>query len=201
MAPDDPLVWLRESGAQGDVIDGLRAIVERVPPGGGRWHGLWVGCPRGDWLLGIAVRLGVEPSFLVRAAIACARTAIADEAELASGRRVLEVTARWLDGLASIEDVQRATAEAEAEADRAQAPTTAAALRSALSVGMGVTDGEMLASAASFAAEAMMMATLDCGMPLVMGYAHGKGAEAVRSAIPWSIVEARVFATSSTRMA
>ncbi len=201
MAPDDPLVWLRESGAQGDVIDGLAAIVERVPPGGGRWHGLWVGCPRGDWLLGIAVRLGVEHPFLVRAALACARTALTDETELAPARLVLDVTARWLEGQATDDDVHRATAEAEAAADAAQAPTTAAALRSAAATGMGVVEPEMLVGAAAFAAESMMMATLDCGMPLVMGYAHGKGAEAVRAAIPWPLVEARVFATSSTRMA
>ena len=45
--------WLQESGAQRDVIDGLASFADD-------WEAMWNGCPRGDWLLGIAERLGVD---------------------------------------------------------------------------------------------------------------------------------------------
>jgi hypothetical protein len=43
-----PLEWLRHCGAQGDVMDGLAQFTD--------WRSLWLGCPRGDWLLAIAER-------------------------------------------------------------------------------------------------------------------------------------------------
>ena len=44
-----PVDWLRAQGAQGDVLDGLSRFDD--------WASIWAGCPRGDWLLGIAERL------------------------------------------------------------------------------------------------------------------------------------------------
>lgn len=57
----DPIAWLETHGAQRDVLDGLRTCSRD-------WRSLWRDCPRGDWLLGIAVRIGVDHASLVRAA-------------------------------------------------------------------------------------------------------------------------------------
>lgn len=190
---EDPLGWLRAQGAMGDVVDGLSRIVTSAPEGDA-WKHLWTTCPRGDWLLGIGVRLGIPHRSLVRAAIGCARTSIT-EAEASADpllRQALDLVARveqWASGEGTEVPLREATAALEAATAGATSPATDAAARAALAVGLGVSDPEVLTSAAACAAEAMMMATLDCGMPLVMSYAHGKCADAVRAAVPWSEVE------------
>lgn len=189
VAAADPLAWLRESGAQTDVIEGLRRIVEGGEAGAAAWERLWTRCPRGDWLLGIATRLGAPKPALVRAAVACARTALeAGAPETRAAEELLAVVTRWAEGAASEAEVAEATRALEVASARAPSPAVDAALRAALAAGMGVAEPEVLAGAAACAAEAQMMATLDCGMPLVMSYAHGKCAEAVRAAVPWGVV-------------
>ena len=190
---DEPLEWLKARGAQGDVIDGLRAMLGRAPETDRGWRRLWEGCPRGDWLLGIATRLGVSHRTLVTAAAACARTAAtpseaAAEPLLARAFALVDLTERAAAGEASEEEVRAATRALDAASARAPSPAVDAAIRAALAVGMGLEDREVLAGAPACAAEAVMMATLDCGMPLVMGYAHAKCADAVRAAVPWSMV-------------
>lgn len=70
-----PIAWLSAHGAQRDVIDGLGAIARDRET-------LHRECPRGDWLLGIYVKLGVDHASLVRAAIAweAVRAALAADA-------------------------------------------------------------------------------------------------------------------------
>ena len=97
MTRDAPVDWLRRAGAQGDVIDALA----RYPD----WATLWSECKRGDWMLGIAERIGAPHVELVRAAIACAR--IVDGG--AEATRVLEVAERWTDGRATAPEVADAT--------------------------------------------------------------------------------------------
>lgn len=179
--PASPLAWLAARGAQSDVLDGLRSV-------GHDWATLWARCPRGDWLLGIAERLGVEHVLLVRAAIGCARTAVGcfDGPEAA---RVLDAAERWTHGAATHEHVSQATTSLGQAAARVHDPAADAALRAAEAVGLGVADADMLSSAAAFAAEATVMATLDHGFAAAMGRAHGACADAVRAAIPWSEVE------------
>ncbi len=164
-------------------------LVEATPPGEDRWERLWSACPRGDWLLGIAVRLGAPHEALVRAAAACAQTVLepGDQAATAA-RGLLDLVRRWSEGAASAEEVARAAQAFEAVAARAATAADDAACRAALATAMGVADPDALAGAAAFAAESTMMATLDCGLPLVMSYAHGRCADAVRAVIPWSVL-------------
>ncbi|MBN9168137.1 MAG: hypothetical protein J0I07_44825 [Myxococcales bacterium] len=150
-----PQEWLRSAGAQGDVIDGLARF--------GDWATLYRECPRGDWLLAIAERLGVDHVALVRAAIA-------DR------------------GAAS--EVAEATRALEAAASRAVDPASEAAGRAALAVGLGIDDRGVLPSAPAAAAESVMVASIDCGLELAMRWAHDKCASAVRSAVPWSTFDA-----------
>lgn len=182
-----PIAWLRARGAQADVIDGLTRFAAD-------WPTLWRECPRGDWLLGIAARLGVARADLVRAAIGCARVAAdlaAADARVAQPfAHLLDVVDRWTRGDATADDVARATNALEAASAGASDPSSEAAARAALAVGMGVADPDVLASAPAAAAEAQMIASMDCGLEMAMRWAHDKCASAVRAAIPWETAEA-----------
>lgn len=183
---DDPIAWLRASGAQADVVDGLARIAQD-------WPTLWKECPRGDWLLGIAVKLGVDHASAVRAAIGCARVS----ADLVAGvpriahafAQTLGAAERFASGANNTDEVRRITKELEQAMETAPDPVTDAAARGALAVGLGVVEKDALASAPAAAAEAQMMSSIDCGYEMAMRWAHDKCAVAVRTAIPWSMIE------------
>ena len=182
----EPIAWLRASGAQGDVIEGLARYAQD-------WTTLWNECPRGDWLLGIAVKLGVDHRAAVQAAIGCARVS----ADLVSGvapiaqafAQVLDAAMRFAGGAANTDEVRTRTKELERAMESAPDPVTDAAARGALAVGLGVVEPDALASAPAAAAEAQMMSSIDCGYEMAMRWAHDKCAVAVRAAIPWPMIE------------
>jgi hypothetical protein len=182
----DPIAWLRASGAQADVIDGLTRYAKD-------WPTLWNECPRGDWLLGIASKLGVDHACAIRAAIGCAKVSadlVASVPTIAqSFAQVLDAAARFADGQATAEEVADVTTKLEHAMKSAPDPVSDAAARAALAVGLGAGDRELLASAPAAAAEAQMMSSIDCGYELAMRWAHDKCAAAVRAAIPWSLIE------------
>jgi len=66
MGTSNPIAWLSAHEAHRDVLDGLARFTT--------WESLWAECPRGDWLLGIAERIGVDHTHLVKAAVASARS-------------------------------------------------------------------------------------------------------------------------------
>src|SRR5688572_1239352 len=110
--------WLVRSGAQRDVV----AWAE---PYGDAFGAAWAECPRGDWLLAIAVRAGVPAGAVARAAVAIARFGAQDE------------PGRWADVLATAErcladpaapraDLRAAADRAEREAADAPDPATSA---------------------------------------------------------------------------
>ena len=76
----------------------------------------WAACPRGDWMLWLAAQCGVDRVLLVRAAVGCARTALA----YTTDPRVaacLDTVEEWCDGCASLDEVRAAWASrAAAEA-------------------------------------------------------------------------------------
>lgn len=174
MGTSRPIAWLSAHHAQRDVLDGLARFED--------WESLWRECPRGDWLLGIAERIGVEHKHLVRAALACAR--VADEAPSS----LLELCARWLDGAATSAEVATATDALERTLGAAPDPASEAAMRAALAVGMGIADRGVLPSAPAAAVESVMMASIDCGFELAMRWAQDKCATAVRSELAWDVI-------------
>lgn len=180
MGTSHPIPWLTAHEAQRDVLDGLARFAT--------WESLWAECPRGDWLLAIAERIGVEHTHLVRAAVACARVADPD----ANARHLLELVEGWLSGTKTAGEIAVATGALEAALASAADPATEASLRASVAVGMGVADRKVLPSAPAAAVESIMMASIDCGFALAMRWAHDKTATAVREALPWSVAEACV---------
>jgi hypothetical protein len=167
------LAWLERQGAQRDVLDGLSSCAES-------WETLWRECPRGDWLLGIAWRVGVARESLVRAAVAAARTC-PEEARTPLADAVLQVAERFARGEASEREVAAATAELEAAMGTVGDPVVEATMRAAYAAGEGVADPGVLAVAAAAATEATMVSVMDCALDVAMGWAHAKCAEAVRA--------------------
>lgn len=180
MGTPPPIAWLSAHEAQRDVLDGLARFAT--------WESLWAECPRGDWLLGIAERIGVDHTHLVRAALASAR--IADPEEQSA--RLLDLVDAWLAGTKSENDVAVATHALDTALATAPDPASDASMRAAIAVGMGVAERGVLPSAPAAAIESVMLASIDCGLELAMRWAHEKTAAAVRQALPWSVAEACV---------
>ena len=75
----------------------------------------WRRCPRGDWLLWVAARLDIDRKRLVRAACACARTALSHvPAGEERPRIAIETAEAWARGEATLDDVRRAVQAASA---------------------------------------------------------------------------------------
>lgn len=180
MGTSNPIAWLSAHEAQRDVIDGLSRFTT--------WESLWSECPRGDWLLGIAERIGVEHTHLVKAAVACARVADPEEQSTA----MLDLVDGWLAGRVTSEAIAKATHALDTALATAPDPASDASMRTAIAVGMGIADRKVLPSAPAAAVESIMMASIDCGFELAMRWAHDKTAKAVRDALPWSVAAEHV---------
>ena len=91
----------------------------------------WRECPRGDWLLWIAAKGGVDRKKLVLAACACARLSLK---YVPKGEKrplkAIETAEAWCDGKATLAQV-RAAAAAAADAAAAAAAADAAAAAAA----------------------------------------------------------------------
>jgi hypothetical protein len=145
----------------------------------------WLACERGDWLIWIAARLGVDRRLVVLAACDCARLALpripVDEAR---PRLAIETAERWARGEATIEEVRAAASAADAYATyatyaacAAYAASAASAVASAASAADAyATYAAHAASAASYAAYAALRTCADL----------------VRARIPWAVVAERI---------
>src|SRR3972149_5439200 len=98
-----------------DLLDSVGACKKAVDWAGKRRVGAaaWRACPRADWMLWIAVRLGVDRRRVTLAACACARTVLR---HVPSGeqrpRIAIETAERWARGEATIQEVRRASVAA-----------------------------------------------------------------------------------------
>ena len=115
---------------------------------GGPMEDLWRDCQRGDWLLWLAAKAGVDRHIVVEAACACARTALQ---YVPSGeenpRRALETAEAWARGKADRTALRAATAKITFSAD---ATTTFATYSS--TVIFAICSASASAAAAAYAA-------------------------------------------------
>ncbi|MCA9599889.1 MAG: hypothetical protein KC776_41570 [Myxococcales bacterium] len=173
-------LWLEGAGAHHDVVSWAEAY-------GADFRAAWDACPRGDWLLGIAARVGVERPRLVAAAASAARTALdcvpADELR---PEHAVSVAEAWARGEASEGDV-RAAADAVAAAAPPD-PAVAAAAMAAHAAALSATDPEAAPLAAVHAAEAALLGVPDCAMLSALSHAHASAADAVRRHVPFEVV-------------
>ncbi|MCC6663193.1 MAG: hypothetical protein IT375_05575 [Polyangiaceae bacterium] len=179
--PRPPLAdWLKARGAHNDLVTWSAAFDDD-------WQRFWQECPRGDWLLSLAARLGVERPRLVRAASAAARTALEGLPESEpSPRAALELAEAWADGQASAEACRARSLELERYSP--PDPALAAVGAAALSALMTVEDPDSAAGAAANAAQAALFGAGDCALLSLLSYAQRQTAERVREHLPFEAV-------------
>ena len=130
-APIDLGLALERVGACTDAREWLAGERRRRPAeGGATLRDRWDACDRGDWLLWLAARVGVDRRLVVRAAVACAREALPIYERARPGdtrvRTCLDVAEAWTRGEATIEQVREASRGAYLAADAAYAYADAA---------------------------------------------------------------------------
>lgn len=160
-------------------------------------HDTWYACPRGDWLLWLALKLGVEHRVVVLAACACARLALPfseDETPL----RAILMTERWAAGDKDVtldhvkeaaEECREAALDAGYLADYAASNAAYAAMYCAYAATTNRTPKESAAAAAEAAAHAaadgvLHHAEADAAMLAV----HQACAHAVRNKIDENVI-------------
>jgi hypothetical protein len=157
--------WLASAGAQRDVVAWAEAF-------GDDWDAMWSACPRGDWLLALAVRRGVDPSRIAAAARAVARLAL-DHAE-GDERAMLE--------RALAEPSDELARAIESRAESSHDPAHQAALMAVALATRGAREDAAMVPA--FVMQAAAMDAVDCGMSAAVSYAQRRAAELVREVIP-----------------
>jgi hypothetical protein len=153
----------------------------------------WRVCPRGDWLLAIAVRLGASPESLVAAAAAAAATALdfMPDGETRAGE-ALRVANAWARGEADEAAVAAALGSIEELASSARDAAVEAAAEAVRAALLTTDDPGAAASAASHAGQAAVFDAGDCAMLAALRFAQEQAANAVRTHLdaPWA---ARAF--------
>ena len=86
----------------------------------------WAACERGDWMLWLVGRAGIEREKLVLVACECARLALPHTSD-ERVKKAIEVTEAWARGEVAIEDVRAARQGALAARTAAYAAAAAAA--------------------------------------------------------------------------
>jgi len=173
---------LEAQGAHNDLVQWAAAHGED-------WEALWNGCPRGDWLLAIAARAGVEPMALTRASAAAARVAFEVPLEDTPEKQRAEQTLDALEATPEMEDDERRRRMAEMDAlgeDSSIIAMASGAVRAALATAEDPSDAP---SAVTFAVQASLLDAGDCALMAVVGYTQKKCADAVRGHIPFSAIE------------
>lgn len=177
--------WLKEQGAHNDFV----AWAERF---GSDVSALWETCPRGDWLLALASRLGAPQRLLVLAACGCAKPALEHlPKEHAAVGACLDELRAWAKSERpplTTEQIEAMRATLEAARDTAQDPAQAEAALAALATLETVGDPGFAASAAAFAAQATMVSAADCAMLEALRFAQHESAEAVRAALSAALI-------------
>lgn len=156
-------------------------LVSYAAPFGDDWLAFFERCPRGDWLLALAARLGADRRALVRAAVSCAREALsyAPEAD-ATLEAALEAALRWTCGSGSeLEcDEQAARVVALPPASDAASDAAVQAVAAVLSC---VREPSAAAHVAACAAHAAAVAAGECAMHTALRYAHERCATLSRA--------------------
>lgn len=171
--------WLRAQGASED-------LARWAEPFGDDLCALWAACPRGDWLLAIAVRLGLEGPPITDAAIEVGRLSLDVLPEQDEAHRVI-------DDLGSVsEEARAAQADAlEARSDGAPDAALATALLALSCVARSFADPSAAPMVAALSTQALVFDAQECGVMSVIGWAQSTAAERVRRAIPVaSVLEA-----------
>jgi hypothetical protein len=153
----------------------------------------WFACDRGDWLIWIAARLGVDRRLVVLAACDCARLALP---RIPDGehrpRLAIEAAERWARGEATIEEVRAAASAADAYATYATYAACAAYAASAASAVASAASASAASAVASAATAASYAAYAAYAADDAYAAVPRTCADLVRARIPWAVVAERI---------
>jgi len=167
--------WLESEGAHHDIVHWASGF-------GDDFDRAWNECPRADWLLAVAARLGVERRSLVRAAAACTRTAHADLATPdPTTLRALELAEGWARGDVAAEECRSLAAELERATP--SEPLIAVLQGAAQATLLSIEDPQAASVAAANAAQSVLYGADDCAMMALLSYAQKQCAAHVREAV------------------
>jgi len=159
------------------------------------WRRAWQECKRGDWMLWLCARIGVDRRWLVMAAVWCAVPSLA---HVPRGERrphdALWAARRWALGERSARHAQDAAAAARAAVSRYSKKGDDCAAAAALAAG----------DVALAAADDLYVCRASTAVSIVAEVATGDederslaaSADSVRAVIPWSMVRKRIAAMS-----
>ena len=178
----------------GDHIESLRRL--GACPEATQWaesqpdaETAWRQCPRGDWLLWAAARLDIDRKLLVRAACACARTALPRvPAGEERPRIAIETAEAWSRGEATIDDVLRAARDACAAWNNA----AAAAAHAAAYAAYAAADTASAAADAAYAAAAAADDAYAAAADAARSDSLARSADIVREILPWEAMSAKL---------
>ena len=133
----------------------------------------WEECDRGDWLLWVAAKLGVDRKLIVLAACDCARTVLHLVAKGEKRPRIATETAeRWANGEASIDEVRAADAADAAYAASASAAYAAADAAAAAAYAADTYEDAADAAYAAITAAAAAYAAITAGAAVYAAAAY-----------------------------
>lgn len=180
---DSVAQWLRAQGASND-------LVVWAQPFEADFARLWSDCPRGDWLLALAVRLSADRQPLVLAATRCARCSLVSvtEDEERPGA-ALDVAEAWARGQADSARVAEQRALLAAALAAADDPGSGAAVIAASAALEAIEQPEAAVNAAAFAVQAAVLDAGDCALLEALRFAQYETAECVRATITSSDAE------------
>jgi len=119
----------------------------------------WAECERGDWMLWLAAKIGVDRKLLVLAACDCAEPALAYVREGEDRPRIAIETARlWCEGKATNEEVRSAAVAAYAASTAASTAAYAAASTAAYASAVAAVAAAAAADAAAHSASLKLSA-------------------------------------------
>lgn len=162
-------------GAQHDLVSWAAAY-------GDDWRALFTACPRADWLLGLAARLGCAREALVRAAVGCTRVGLAYlPASRTDVEAALHVAERWTRGEASADSCDAARAQLEKFWLMTEDPAADSVVQAAIATLASIADPDAAAHAAACIAQAAVLAAGDCAMASALRFTQESCADAVRA--------------------
>ena len=165
---------------------------------------LWDTCQRGDWMLWLCARIGVDRKLVVLAACDCAETA-PGHSEIPAAVECIRVTRAWCRGEAAIDEVRmarRGCATAVAATATATAAVSAdAAAVSAVSTATAATAAVSAATAATDAADAAATAATDAAVSAATAAVSAVSAISADAAAAAAAAAADVSAARSKSLA
>lgn len=171
--------YLQQRGAHHDVVQWAEAYDQDFARA-------YAECPRGDWLLAVAVRAGVTPQARCLAAAACARLGLTWLDAPEQAQAALGLLEQFAQGRVNAEAL--AEPRARLEAQELPDPASATALSAVVLALSSATDPEAAAMVPSAVLQAAMFAVADCAVMSLMRHTQQETAEAVRAHIPYALV-------------